>query len=121
MRILLVEDDSSVRGYIIGILSKDNLSLKIDIAETGDDGLTRYLELGPYDLVITDYGHPGLFGNELVEAIRAKNPGQAILLQTGNTGEHIEAFKRQWQDIPVLPKPWRAEEFRNLVRGMQKL
>ncbi len=119
MRILVVEDEPNVHQFITEILKKDYAGVEIDIAETGDAALFRYNTCGPYDLVITDYGHPGgVLTDELIEAIRASNPEQGVILQTGNAGNHIEAFTQRWKDIPYLPKPWRVSRFRELVKKM---
>lgn len=119
MRILLLEDDPNVQRHIAGILKNDYLGVEIDVVETGNAALALYETRGPYDLVITDYGHPGgVSAEEMVEAIRASNPGQAIILQTGNEGNHIEAFMQRWKDIPYLPKPWYVTQFRDLVKKM---
>ena len=116
MRILIVEDEPAVHHMIAAILKNDYLGVEIDVAETGNAALARYNTFGPYDLVITDYAHPGLWADELVEAIRASDPQQAVILQTGNAGDHIEAFLQRWKDIPYLPKPWQATRFRALVK-----
>lgn len=119
MRILVLEDEPSVHHMIATILKKDYLGVEIDVAETGNAALAYYTARGPYDLVITDYAHPGgAFADELVDVIRANNPQQAVILQTGNTGNHIDAFTLRWKDIPYLPKPWQADRFRELVKKM---
>ena len=93
--------------------------MEIDSVSNGNEALTRYTEDGPYDIVITDHGHPGLFGIELIDAIRAINGTQAIILQTGNTGSHIDAFKQKRKDIPLLSKPYRMQDLLDLVNGMK--
>ena len=119
MRILVVEDEPAVHHFISAILKKDYLGVEIDVAETHNAALACYKMCGPYDLVITDYVHPGgVCADELVEAMRVSNPEQAVILQSGNAGSHIEAFTQRWKDIPHLEKPWQASQFRDLVKKM---
>lgn len=117
-RILLLEDDPAVQQFIAAVLRKLSPFISTDLFANGDDALTRYHQGGPYDLVITDHGHLGLWGIEFIEAVRAIDANQPVLLQTGNTGEHIEDFERRWKDIPVLAKPWREEQFLQLVKAL---
>jgi len=118
MRILIVEDEPNLHCIITAILKNDYLGVEIDVAETGNDALASYKTCGPYDLVITDYFHPGTLADKLVEAIRASNPEQAIILQAGNVGSHIETFTLRWKDIPYLQKPWQVTRFRDVVNKM---
>jgi DNA-binding NtrC family response regulator len=92
--------------------------MDIEGFENGDDAFRRYREAGPYDLVITDHGHLGLLGIDFIEAIRKIHGHQAIILQTGNIGEHIEAFERKRKDIPLLSKPYRREQLHEFVKRL---
>ena len=115
MKVLLLEDEPAVVNYRIAILKRYEPSIEIDSVENGDDALRLYLEMGPYDLVITDHGHPGLFGIELIDKIRAVNSAQAVILQTGNYGDHIDAFQQKYKDIPLLSKGYRSKDLESLV------
>ena len=119
MRILVVEDEPAVQRYIVKILKNEYIGVEIDVADTGDGALACYDSCGPYDLVITHYMHPGgVPADELVDAMRSRNPEQTVILQTGNAGNHIEAFLQRWKDIPYLEKPWQVTQFRHLVKKM---
>jgi CheY-like chemotaxis protein len=105
MRILLVEDDECTRKMLTAVLKGVDSNLDIEVTANGDDALKRYLERSCHDLVITDNGYPGVLGIELIELILARNPLQPIILQTGDSGEHIEAFKQKHRALPLLEKP----------------
>lgn len=45
--------------------------------------LRRYSKEGPFDLVLTDIGHPGMNGVELMRAIHKKNQKQNVKIITG--------------------------------------
>lgn len=119
IRILLLEDEPSVqRLVLIPFLRSLDPNMDIEGFENGDDAFRRYREAGPYDLVITDHGHLGLLGIDFIEAIRKIHGHQAIILQTGNIGEHIEAFERKRKDIPLLSKPYRREQLHEFVKRL---
>jgi CheY-like chemotaxis protein len=69
---------------------------ELEFAFDGDEALACYRQQGPYDLVLTDFYHPGMNGIELARAIRRKNPAQAIAMFTACTmpGPTLEAL---WQ------------------------
>jgi DNA-binding NtrC family response regulator len=119
MKILLVEDDPGIRKALTDVLLRFDSSLEIEGVGNGDDALKRYLE-GTYQLVITDYAHPGMFGNELIDLIVAKHPSQPIILQTGNYGKHIEAIAQKHRTIPFLEKPYPLQRLQDLVRECAK-
>jgi two-component system response regulator PilR (NtrC family) len=117
MRILLVEDDECTQEVLTAFLKHLDSNIKVEVAANGDDALRRYHERS-YHLVITDNAHPGMFGIELIELILAKNPLQRIILQTGNCGEHIEAFKQKHRAIPLLEKPYPLQQLQDMARTM---
>jgi CheY-like chemotaxis protein len=78
--------------------------LKSTALLTENVAFRHYCERGPYDLVVTDYFHPGMDGLELSRAIRKKNPTQAIAGFTGGGSKQMSrSFERL--HIPVLVKP----------------
>jgi len=109
MRILLVDDQRSVRDAI-------NLLLKLDghrVSEAGDGAIALDLFMhGRFDLVITDFQMPNMNGNELAARIKQASPTQPILM--------ISAYAQQLRDagIPVdaiLEKPFRFEDLRRAI------
>ena len=68
LSILLLDDDPVVQQLIATFLRE--LSLSIDLFANGDDALACYREARPYDLVITDHGHPGFWGIDFIDAVR---------------------------------------------------
>jgi len=115
MKILLVEDDECTQELIAAFLKGIDSNMDIEVAADGNDALTRYLESSDLDLVITDNAHPGVFGIELIDLILARSPLQPIILQTGNSLEHIESFKQTHRDIPCLQKPYHRQQLQDAV------
>ena len=119
MRILVLEDDDAIQAFIVAALQLSELLTEIDPVSNGDDALAHRRH-GAYDVVITDQWHPGMKGIELIDAMREINRAQAVILQSGNFDDLVEAFQQKYPDIPVLEKPFRAQKLTNLVRGMKR-
>src|SRR5439155_19237052 len=63
MRILLVDDEPLMQKCYLSVLASSGFDVAME--GNGDDALAHYLERGPYDLVLTDYIHPGMGGIDL--------------------------------------------------------
>jgi CheY-like chemotaxis protein len=113
VRVLLVDDDRLSRTTIVKMLEHLHTAVSVDEASDGTEALQRYRECGPYDIVLTDYAHPGLNGYLLADAIRKANPAQSIACLTGD----IETGREMWQrlKIPTLAKPFEAWQLEEVV------
>ncbi len=84
MKILLVDDDSTLRGVVVKSLS---LIGHNDVIEA--DNVEQALELfetNPIELIISDWSMPGLTGGDLIKQIRSKPGCQnfPVLLMSGS-------------------------------------
>jgi heavy metal response regulator len=79
MRILLVEDDSSVSGFIVKGLREERYA--VDLATDGEMGLTL-AETIPYDVIILDVMLPKVNGFEVCRRLREQRMTTPILLLT---------------------------------------
>jgi len=77
IRILYVEDEDELRQSIALYLNK--IFAHVDIAEDGQQGLTKYLD-HEYDLVITDIHMPHMSGLEMIKGIKSFNENQEIII-----------------------------------------
>ena len=65
------------------------------------------------DMLITDHLMPGMTGNELAHAVRARRPGTPVLIVSGYAeGEGIAS------DLPRLTKPFRQAELADSVASI---
>jgi signal transduction histidine kinase/CheY-like chemotaxis protein len=82
-RILIVDDEESVRELLSAVLEPDPLT--VDMAGTGEEGLERALQ-EEYDLIITDLKMPGLGGSnfydQLSERLQERTP--RFIFMTGD-------------------------------------
>lgn len=108
-RILLVDDQQSVREAINLLLSLDGHR----VSEAGNGAMAWDLFIhGHFDLVITDFEMPNMNGNELAAKIKEASPTQPILMITAY------AEKLRDADNPVdaiLDKPFQLEDLRRAI------
>jgi YesN/AraC family two-component response regulator len=112
--LLYVEDNEALRESTLKVL--ENFFNKIDVAEDGLIGLTKYKdklekENRSYDLVISDINMPNLNGIEMSEKIISIEPRQGIIFITAhNEVEHLLEAIKLGVDGFVL-KPLKLNEF----------
>ena len=85
-RILVVDDDETIRDTLYELLSENYLC---QTAETAEQAFAR-LEADSYDVVLTDISMPGLSGLELLGHIRQKFPNTPVIMISG-IGDHEHA------------------------------
>lgn len=106
-RILLLEDDSTLRGQLMTLLS--DRGLIVDCYADGESGLQRGLE-GHFDVAIIDLGLPKTPGLEVVRELRAQGIDAPILILTARTdwSDKVEGLDAGADDY--LAKPFHLEE-----------
>ena len=114
-RILLAEDDGSLRGFLTRALERAGHQV-ID-CENGDDAIDA-LEHGPYDLLLTDIVMPGADGIEVARIAAARQPGLRIMFITGFAAVALNSDSEAPKNAKVLAKP---VHLRELVSEVNKL
>lgn len=91
-RILVVDDDSYVRGATEEILIRRGYD--VETASEAKSALDR-LENGEYDLLLSDIKMPGMNGLELLGRVKTKWPEMHVILMTayGTVEDAVEAIK----------------------------
>ena len=114
MRILLVEDEDTVRTVARRILAQ--FGYTVHEARNGREALTLVRTLGgAIDLVITDMVMPQMDGRELMEALRRELPRLPVLFMSGYTEDDI-VRRGAAPGTRFLPKPFTAEALGVAVR-----
>jgi len=114
-RILLVDDEEPVRGFLKRGLEMDGHA--VSLAADGGEGLDRLTEeRGAFDLLLTDIRMPIMDGIALALAAKRDFPDLTILLMTGFADQRERA--RGLEDIvaDVLTKPFSLGDLRATVR-----
>lgn len=78
-RILIVDDDSSIRTLLSVIASRSGVSA--DVAGDGMEAMRR-IEERNYDLIVLDLSMPRMNGFDLIEQLRGRNPRPAVIVLT---------------------------------------
>jgi two-component system copper resistance phosphate regulon response regulator CusR len=115
MRILLIEDEKRISGFIARGLEESGY--KVDAAETGQDGLAR-MTGATYELVILDLMLPDLDGLVVLEKIRLRKPSQPVLILSarGNLEDRVKGLDLGADDY--LVKPFAFVELLARVRAL---
>lgn len=113
-KILIVEDDDSVRSFTARALAAAGYS--VDTAEDGEVGLDRITaHAGGYDLVLSDIRMPVMDGIEMAKKAAGAFPGLKILLMTGYAEQRERAAELSAIVIDVVQKPFSLAEIRQGV------
>src|ERR1700730_11437866 len=114
-RVVLVEDDRSVRRYLEVTLQRSGYYVL-----TAEDGLEamKLALSSPYDVVVTDAVMPNLSGQELARFLRSnqKLSHLPIVLLTGQENQKAGAAE-DLIDV-FLYKPVKAEELKNCLASL---
>ena len=107
MRVLVVEDELSLRDQLVSRLQEEGYA--VDGAKDGDEGLYYGLEY-PFDLAVIDLGLPGISGIELIRKLREANKSSPILILTARNRwqDKVEGLEAGGDDY--LVKPFHMEE-----------
>jgi len=103
-RVLVVEDDASVRGLVQVILEDEGL--EVFTAADGSEGLRLARELAPAAVVL-DVMMPGLGGPEVIRRLRRDDGSLpfGVLVLTG-APETVESLRDELGTDAVMEKPF---------------
>jgi DNA-binding NtrC family response regulator len=88
-RVLVVDDDDTIRDALYELLSEQFVC---QTAETAEKAFAR-LEADAYDVVLTDISMPGLSGLELLGHIRQMYPHTPVIIISGiSDQEHAQGL-----------------------------
>ncbi len=107
MRVLVVEDDRSIAGFIAGGLRQEGFA--VDVAEDGVAGL-ELARAGPYDAAVVDVMLPRLDGLSLVTALRHAGVATPVLFLSArhSVDDRVKGLQTGGDDY--LAKPFAFAE-----------
>ena len=102
MRILAIEDDATVAGFLKKRLGKDGH--RVDHAADGQDGL-RLASANNYEVMIVDRMLPGLDGLTVIQTVRSGGDQTPILILSalGEVDDKVRGLKAGGDDYLVKP------------------
>jgi two-component system, NtrC family, sensor kinase len=114
--VLVVEDDSDVRAYVVETLSALNYSVRE--AANAEAALRILDDSGTVDLLLTDVVMPGMNGRNLAEAAKLRRPGLKVLYMTGYSRNAIVHQGRLDAGVSLMQKPFSQNVLAMRVRTM---
>ncbi|OQA32949.1 MAG: Transcriptional activator protein CopR [Betaproteobacteria bacterium ADurb.Bin341] len=102
MRLLLVEDDQNIAGFIVKGFQEAGFA--VDHAADGESGLSLALSV-PYDAAVVDIMLPRLDGIGLLSALRQNRINTPLLVLSAKQGadERVAALQKGADDYLVKP------------------
>ena len=113
LRILIVDDDDSVREILADFVSC--LGHEALVAANGGDGIARYEREHP-DIVVTDLVMPRLSGWDVIAHVRRLDPRARIVIVTGAASSADVARARD-ASVGLLQKPIRVADLDAALRA----
>ena len=116
LRILVAEDEPEIREFFREVLNRAQAEV-VD-AKDGIEAWDRWLDSGPFDLLITDQRMPRATGLDLLERIRVSAPDLPVVLASGYGLE--DAMSRLARDphVRVLSKPFKVFDLQRAIMGL---
>lgn len=115
LRILLVEDDSSISKVLALAMHELGLPYHLDQALSAEEGLELW-EREPYDLLLTDFNLRGRSGLGLIGDLKQQGVTAPTVLFTAHDLAQIRREARTIGVTRFIAKPFIIEEFVNTVR-----
>jgi PAS domain S-box-containing protein len=114
-KILIVEDDSDFRQFLVKLLNLKNYETLT--AGNGYEALT-YLNANAVDLVLLDICLPDMDGYWIMDRIKTKFPDTPVIMMTGSASvdSAVKAIKKGAYDY--LEKPFATEKLLNTVQNV---
>ena len=113
-RVLLVEDDASLREVVSLVLGATGMT--VDAVPTGDEAMTAFAS-AEYDLVVLDVMLPGLDGYEVCRRLRERSRVPIVMLTArSEAGEIVRGLELGADDY--VTKPFEAAVLLARVRAV---
>ena len=108
-RILLAEDDDSMRDFLAKALKR--AGHEVAAVADGEEGMDALGETpGAYELLLTDIVMPGVDGIELARRAAEIDPGLKIMFITGFAAVALNAGAGAPSQAKVLSKPFHLRD-----------
>ena len=112
LRILVVDDEPFVCDAVKMMLTFDGHV--VETASNGKDALEMFAKV-KFDLVITDFAMPNMKGDELAATIKARAPGQPVVMITAYA-EMLQSSGNPLTGVDfVISKPFLLENLREAI------
>ncbi len=117
MLILIVEDDARVARFLSRGLQEEGHT--VDVCERGDVAMDQGLAQ-PYEVILLDWGLPGLDGVSLLRHWRDGGLTAPVIMLTARTGVPATVLALDSGADDYLPKPFSFEELLARIRSVTR-
>lgn len=118
MRILLLEDEESIRGFVRINLKRNDM--EVTEAENGEDALAYAASQGPFDIALLDVMLPTISGFEVCERLREQYPGLGIIMLTAKSQEEDKIQGLELGADDYVQKPFSPGELIARIKSLYR-
>ncbi|MFD2114369.1 response regulator transcription factor [Paenibacillus yanchengensis] len=118
MRILLLEDEESIRGFVRINLRRNQM--EVIEAETGEAALMLAAQEGPFDIALLDVMLPTISGFEVCEQLRALYPQMGIIMLTAKSQEEDKIYGLELGADDYIQKPFSPGELIARIKSLKR-
>ena len=113
-RILVVDDEQSMREFLSIMLSREGY--QVELASDGQHAC-QLIDKTVYDLILSDIRMPNLDGLSLLARVKEQGTDTTVIMMTAfsTTEQAVEAMKQGAYDY--LTKPFKNDEIRLVIRN----
>ncbi len=115
-KILIIEDEAAIRRVLSKILSEENDTYLVELAEDGESGFEK-IKSSDYDLVLCDIKMPKMDGVELLEAVKKIKPEIPIVMISGHGDMETAINTMRLGAFDYISKPPDLNRLLNTVRN----
>lgn len=115
-KILVIEDEATIRRVLTKILSEENDSYEVEEAEDGLQGVEK-IKNEDYDLVLCDIKMPKMDGVEVLEAVKKIKPEVPMVMISGHGDLETAVNTMRLGAYDYISKPPDLNRLLNTVRN----
>jgi two-component system nitrogen regulation response regulator NtrX len=115
-KILIIEDEEPIRRVLARILTEENESYQVEVAEDGVIGLDK-IKNNEYDLILCDIKMPRMDGVELLEAVKKIDSEIPIVMISGHGDMETAINTMRLGAFDYISKPPDLNRLLNTVRN----
>lgn len=118
MKILLLEDEEAIRGFIRINLKRNDMTVME--AETGERALELAEREGPFDIALLDVMLPTISGFEVCSQLRERFPRMGIIMLTAKAQEEDKIHGLELGADDYVQKPFSPGELIARIKSLRR-
>lgn len=115
-KILIIEDEDSIRRVLVKIIKNENASFEVDEAADGLEGFDK-IENSDYDLVLCDIKMPKMDGIEVLEKVHSFKPEIPFIMISGHGELETAVQAMRLGAFDYISKPPDLNRLLNAIRN----